>query len=204
MSNKKKAKVYLAEEGYDLYAGHYDRTLAHLDSFERYDLFEMLGDVKGKKVLDLGCGTGRMTMNLVKFGAAVTGVDVSEEMLNLARKKCRAAEFVLANSENLPFEEGSFDVVVASFLIVHLKGLEKTFDEVYRVLKPGGVFIVTNVNQRKAPKLSLDKGEIVIISFYHRPEDVLSAMEESFFEVTEERFVKEDGVWINQILKGKK
>lgn len=204
MSNKKKAKVYGAEEGYDLYAGFYDQTTAHLDSFERYDLLEMLKGVKGMKVLDLGCGTGRMTKKLLELGAEVVGVDVSEEMLNVARKKCRGAEFVLGDSANLPFGEGEFDLVVASFLIVHLKGLEKSFDEVYRVLKPGGVFIVTNVNQRKAPKLALDKGEIVITSFYHRPEDVVGALENSFFEVVEERMVMEDGVWINQILKALK
>lgn len=204
MSNKKKARVYSSEEGYDLYARHYDEKREFLDSFERYDLLEMMREVKGKRVLDLGCGTGRTTASLVKLGAEVCGVDISKEMIAVASKKCRGAEFVVGDSEKLPFEDASFDLVVATFLIVHLKYLQRTFDEVYRVLKPGGTFIVTNVNQRKAPKLTTSEGEIVINSFYHRPQDVFKALEESFFEVMEERFVVEDGVEINQILKARK
>lgn len=204
MSQKKKVKVYGSVEGYDKYAPFYDASNSFLDSFERYDLFEMLGEVSGKKVLDLGCGTGRMTANLVKFGGEVTGLDVSPGMIEVAKKNLRSTEFVVGDCENLPFGDASFDMVVATFLIVHLKEMRKCFDEVYRVLKPGGIFLVTNVNQRKEPKLETDDEVLKIESFYHRPENVTKELEDCFFDLMEERMVDEGGVWINQIVKAKK
>ncbi len=201
---KRRSALREVEQGYDLYAKQYDESQGYLDSFERYDLFEMLGEVKGLRVLDLGCGTGRMSEYLIKFGAEVVGLDISEEMLKIARKKLPKVEFVQGDSDKLPFEDDSFDMVVASFLVVHLPTMDATFDEAYRVLKPGGNFIVTNINQRKAPKLKIGKEEIVIKSHYHRPDEVIEALEKSFFEPMEERFVEESDTWINQIVKAKK
>ena len=95
--------------------------------------------------------------------------------------------------------------MIASFFIVHLKNLTKTFDEIYRVLKDGGEFVLTNINQRKAPKLDIGSGKkIVIQSYYHRPEDVIKALENSFFKIEKEEFVKDGKAWINQIIKVKK
>ena len=201
---RKSTPLYDSAEGYDLYAPYYEKDHAYLDSFERAELFALMGDVQGLNVLDVGCGTGRMVENLKKFGAKVTGLDVSEKMLAIAKKHFSTTEFVLGDIEELPFEDESFDMVVATFVIVHLGTLQRAFDEVYRVLKPGGVFLVSNVNQRKAPKLKMEKEEIIIKSFYHRPEAVAEALEESFFKIEVDGFVEESGVWINQLVKAKK
>jgi len=198
------AKVYNSEEGYDIYADHYDASLAFLDGFERDRLFAMMGDVSGKRVLDVGCGTGRMIENLKKFGAKTVGLDVSKEMLRVARKKFLSTELVLGEVENLPFEDLTFDMVIATFVIVHLADLRLAFEEVYRVLKDDGIFILTNINQRKAPKLKIGKDEIVIKSFYHRPEIVLQELKDCFFEIEKEEFIDQEGTWINQIVKVRK
>lgn len=201
---RKSVAQYDSAEGYDLYAPYYEKDHAYLDSFERSELFELMGDVQGLEVLDVGCGTGRMVENLKKFGAKVTGVDVSEKMLAIAKKRFSTSEFVLGDIEDLPFEDESFDMVVATFVIVHLAALQRAFDEVYRVLKPGGVFLLSNINQRKAPKLKVEKEEILIRSYYHRPEAVSKALEESFFAIEADGFVQQDGVWINQLVKARK
>lgn len=198
------AKVYESEEGYDIYADEYDKSLAYLDSFEGDKIFAMMGDVEGKRVLDIGCGTGRMIENLRKFGAKAVGIDVSKEMLRVARKKFLSTEFVLGDAENLPFEDEEFDMVIASFVVVHLGDLRLAFEEVHRVLKDGGVFIVTNINQRKAPKLQMGKKEIVIKSFYHRPETLIQELKNCFFTVEKEEFMGEGDTWINQIVKVRK
>ena len=198
------AKVYNSEEGYDIYADHYDASLAFLDGFERDRLLAMMGDVSGKRVLDVGCGTGRMIENLKKFGAKTVGLDVSKEMLRVARKKFLSTELVLGEVENLPFEDLTFDMVIATFVIVHLADLRLAFEEVYRVLKDDGIFILTNINQRKAPKLKIGKDEIVIKSFYHRPEIVLQELKDCFFEIEKEEFIDQEGTWINQIVKVRK
>lgn len=204
---ERKSNVFESKEGYAIYAPFYDGSLAFLDTFEKNELFTLLGDLSGKKILDSGCGTGRLIHRLMVEGVQpenLIGLDLSEEMLKIAEDKYPKVRFISGDAENLPFEDDSFDVVIASFLIVHLADLEKAFQEAYRVLKAGGIFIVTNINQRKAPKLLAGKQEFVINSHYHRPEKVLNALEDSFFKIEREKFVEEDGVWINQIIKAVK
>ena len=203
--NRKPSIVHDSKEGYDKYAKFYDKTLEYLDSFEQGKLMGVIGKIKGKKVLDVGCGTGRIIKALTEKEAIVTGVDLSPEMILVAKKKFPKIEFAEADAEKLPFKDEEFDVVVASFLIVHLKTLQKAFDEIYRVIKPGGFFVVTNINQRKAPKLKLaEQNKIVIDSYYHMPDRVTAALEDSFFFVEKEEFVYESGIWINQIVKAVK
>ena len=125
-------------------------------------------------------------------------------MLAIAKKKFKKTEFVLADSEKLPFKDESFDAVTALFLIVHLGDLRKTFDEAYRVLKKGGIFILSNINQRKPPKLKIYNDEVIIESFYHMPKHVIAALEDSFFEIESDELVYEEGIWINQIIKAVK
>ena len=199
------SKVFKSKEGYDKYASVYDKKNDFLNQFEGEIILKMIRGIDGKKVLDVGCGTGRLIKKLLERNSIVTGIDVSEEMLKIARKKFKSTEFVEGDAEKLPFKDESFDIVTASFLIVHLKNLRKFFDEAYRILKPGGTFIVTNINQRKAPKLKTANNEDVIItSFYHIPDHVISALEETFFTIEEEEFVNDKGVWINQIVKAVK
>jgi len=213
MSTSKKfiTNVFKPEEGYDLWAKHYDgdknEKLAFLNTFDESVIFKMIGDIENKKILDLGCGTGRLFKGLMRKEADLYGADISQEMLNVASKKYSKVKFVKASAYDLPFTDDQFDIVVCAFLIVHLNDLEKAFSEVYRVLKPNGVFILTNINQRKAPKLTLNsKEEIVIKSFYHRPEDVIKALEDVFFEIEDEDYVNSENgnVWINQIIKAVK
>lgn len=201
----KKSNVYDVEEGYNLYATAYDDSLGYLNSFEGDLFLKLVGDIKGKKVLDVGAGTGRIIHNLNMAGGEVTAVDLSENMLKVLKKKFPRIEAKQGDIEELPFEDETFDVVVATFVIVHLRELQDAFDEVYRVLKPGGVFIVTNINQKKAPKLKTrDNKTVVIKSHYHRPENVVEALEKSFFKIEANEYLNEKKVWVNQIVRAVK
>ncbi len=200
--NRQVSNVYLSKDGYNIWANYYNQSKALLDTFEKGHFMGNLGDLRGKKVLDLGAGTGRITEQVLMNGAEVYCVDISEEMLKILKRDFPEAKIFLADAENLPFEDGFFDIVVAGFLIVHLKNLKKSFSEVYRVLKNDGEFLLSNINQRKAPKLKIDnKKEIVIKSFYHRPQDVISSLEGELFSIKSEYFVEEKGFWVNQIIK---
>jgi len=94
------------------------------------------------KVLDVACGTGDMVVELLRTRHAaslqVTGVDLSEEMLAIAKRKAPQAEYRLADAEHLPFGDASFDAVTCAFGIRNFVHLEQGLKEMVRVLKPGG------------------------------------------------------------------
>lgn len=200
-----RSHLHEVADGYNLYAEAYEKDHAYLDTFEGDVIFTLLGKIKGLKVLDVGCGAGRLTKFLRNEGAEVSVADISEEMIKIIGKKFPDVKAYQAGMDKLPFPDDTFDIVTAAFVIVHLETLEKSFEEIYRILKPGGFFIVTNVNQRKPPKLKTKEGEkIVIKSQYHRPEDVITALKDCFFEIEKEEFVYANGAWVNQIIKARK
>lgn len=98
------------------------------------------------KVLDVACGTGDMVVELLRTRHAaslqVTGVDLSEEMLAIAKRKAPQAEYRLADAEHLPFGDASFDAVTCAFGVRNFVHLEAGLKEMLRVLKPGGCMVV--------------------------------------------------------------
>lgn len=200
----KKAKVYDSAKGYDLAAKRYDDKQTYLNSFEQNRLMPLLGDVKAKKVLDVGAGTGRLAVQLANLGALVTATDVSEKMLDKLKRKNKKIAAIIGDAETLDFPDREFDIVVAAFLIVHLRSPKRFFDEAYRVLKDGGRLIVTNVNQKDPPVIETKEGDILIDSYYHRPEQVREDLETLAFSIKEDLLIKEKGVWINQIIVAQK
>ena len=78
--------------------------------------------VKGKRVLDLGCGDGRLALGVAPYAASVVGVDPDQDLIVDATERARAAglrntRFVVAAGQELPFEDGSFDVVISSWAL---------------------------------------------------------------------------------------
>ncbi|MFC1616506.1 class I SAM-dependent methyltransferase [Patescibacteria group bacterium] len=137
-NKRKQSGLIDVEEGYTIYAKEYQETEEYLDTFDRNALMLYLKNLKGKKILDVGAGSGRIINILDQDESKIVALDSSKEMLELLKKKYSKVETVLGDAEKLPFEDESFDVVVATFLIVHLKRLDKFFDEVHRILRPGG------------------------------------------------------------------
>jgi len=195
-----KIKILPSDKGYDLAAKDYDHKESYLDSFEKNSILPLLGDLAGKKVLDVGAGTGRLAIRLAKQGAFVTALDTSAEMLKVLAGKSPYIILTVGDAEDLPFENNSFDLVAATFLIVHLKNPARFFDEAYRVLKDGGQFLITNINQKDPPEIKTKEGTIKIESYYHRPEKIIEMLRELAFTIEKEKFVKEGENWVNQII----
>ena len=97
----------------------------------------------GMRVLDLGCGTGALTLKLAQAGYEVTGVDISQNMLaQLARRaKNLNMKLVQADIFSLPFPDSCFDSVVSRWVLPHFSNWGSALREVARVLKPGGVVV---------------------------------------------------------------
>jgi 2-polyprenyl-3-methyl-5-hydroxy-6-metoxy-1,4-benzoquinol methylase len=97
----------------------------------------------GSKVLDLGCGTGRLTVELAERGYNVYGADINLDVIGIAKDKANnrnvSAHFAIAQAEFLPFNSGVFDICVADSVLEHVADWKKTLAEVARVLKPGGI-----------------------------------------------------------------
>lgn len=99
------------------------------------------GHLKNKKVLDVGCGFGKDILYYQLKGAKVFGVDISKKMIEMARKNIKAADLSVQDYSKLNFKSGYFDVVVSRYALQYNRNMEKTFKEVHRVLRPGGLFV---------------------------------------------------------------
>lgn len=104
-------------------------------------LVGLAGAGPGTSALDLACGTGDIAIALARTGAAVTGLDVTLRMVQLARAKKSAAAFVAGDMMDLPFPAGCFDVVTTGYGLRNVPALTPAMAEIHRVLKPGGVFL---------------------------------------------------------------
>lgn len=108
-----------------------------------------LGDVQGRRILDAGMGTGRVARALADRGAEVVGVDVTREMLDQCRTRAPEASPVVARvGPSLPFADASFDDAVCVRVLKYFSGWLPAFEELRRVLRPGGRIVIEMANAR--------------------------------------------------------
>ncbi|MFE6176267.1 class I SAM-dependent methyltransferase [Streptomyces sp. NPDC056464] len=129
------AEAYSAENENNLVNAYYARPA----------MLALAGDVAGRRILDAGCGSGPLSAALRDRGALVTGVDASARMLALARRRLGddVALHEVDLRDRLPFEDGAFEVVVASLVLHYLEDWGPTLAEIRRVLRPGGRLIAS-------------------------------------------------------------
>lgn len=118
----------------------------HRDELNNPATFKLIGDIKGKQVLDLACGEGYNSRILAAKGAKVTGVDFSEKMIDLARReearKSQGINYYVMDASNLEkFSSNRFDLVTCFMALQDMKNFQKAISEVSRVLKNQSRFI---------------------------------------------------------------
>ena len=116
----------------------------------------------GRKVLELGCGTGYFTRELATTGADITAIDISPELLEVARRDCpqRNVTFEIQNAYALSYADDTFDSVIGSSVLHHLE-IDNALHEIQRVLKPGGLIYFTEPNMMN-PQIAVQKNVPVI------------------------------------------
>ncbi|MBU4348423.1 class I SAM-dependent methyltransferase [Patescibacteria group bacterium] len=124
----------------------------------RVDMFRLFLGNNSKNVLEVGCGTGLFTKELAKTDNKIIAIDISEELIEKARKKILGSNnilFKIENAYNTSFKDNSFDFIVGSSVLHHLDA-EAAIKEFYRILKPGGQLMFTEPNMLN-PQIFLQK-----------------------------------------------
>jgi demethylmenaquinone methyltransferase / 2-methoxy-6-polyprenyl-1,4-benzoquinol methylase len=159
-SQSKKVQV---EQMFDGIAARYDmlnRLLSlRIDVLWRNKVVAMLKPLKPEVILDVATGTADLAIALHALNPKkIVGLDLSHNMLEIGRVKVQdkklqsVIELVKGDSEQLPFSDASFDAVTVAFGVRNFENLQKGLSEIYRVLKPGGTFIILEFSKvKKAP-----------------------------------------------------
>jgi cytosine/adenosine deaminase-related metal-dependent hydrolase/SAM-dependent methyltransferase len=160
MASSLPASCLTPAEGYRVWADTYDRDPNPLLSLERRSLEPLLPPLRGRDVVDLGCGTGRW-LDALKSTAArsLLGVDSSPEMLHQARAKLgNSARLFCGDYRSAPISCASADVVLCSFVLSYIDEPEDLLTLAQTILRPGGYLFLTDVHPGTAATLNWRRG----------------------------------------------
>lgn len=141
-------------------ASYYDKmndimSMGMIEGWHKF-MMKKAGDLRSKKCLDIGTGTGEIAFLLSKNAGPegeVYGVDLTPKMLEYAEIKMKDRDlpkpviFEVGDALSLRFEDGSFDVVTSGYMLRNVTDVQKAVDEMYRVLRPGGVAVVAELSK---------------------------------------------------------
>lgn len=149
------AKFYLScWGGADIHIGHYEtgsESVAEASAAMTRLLLDRAGIKAGDRVLDISCGYGGTLRTLARMGCETHGMDISEHCVQIAREMNRAEglddkiEVRVGDFHNIDSAPGQWDAVVCQESVIHSPDRPKVFSEVFRVLRPGGVFAFTDI-----------------------------------------------------------
>lgn len=149
---------------------NYERYLGPF-LFEPYalDLVSRLQHKKYSDILEIACGTGRVTKHLAKSVKhdTLTATDLNQDMINVAKEMVneKRMKWMAADAMDIPFDDGSFDLVVMQFGIMFFPDKEKGLKEAYRVLKNGGKIIYNTWNKVETVE-AIHEGRLIIESYF--------------------------------------
>jgi len=146
-------KKQQVEQMFDTISGNYDSLNRMIslgtDQGWRRKVLKMVSETRPDSILDIATGTGDLAILLSKSNAKkITGLDLSAGMLEIGKEKVKAMglqekiEMIQGDSENLPFQDNTFDAVTVAFGVRNFETLEKGLSEILRVLKPNGIFVI--------------------------------------------------------------
>ena len=151
--NSELGKKEQVTQMFDAISGNYDglnRVISFgIDIKWRKKVVELVKSKNPDTILDIATGTGDLAINLAETNASkIIGLDISSGMLEIGKDKIKKKhldskiEMVLGDSENMPFNDNTFDAITVAFGVRNFETLENGLKEIYRVLKPNGTFVI--------------------------------------------------------------
>ena len=140
----------------------------------------------GAPIADLGCGPGHVAAWLADWGVAAVGIDLSPAMIAVGRREYPQVEFRVGDLLALPAADGEFGAAIAFYSIIHLEPgeLPRAFEEIRRVLRPGGLFLVAFHIGAEVRHLDEWWGHAVDVDFrFFQPPEIAGAIERAGFQI---------------------
>ncbi len=154
------------------------------------------------RVLDVGCGAGFLSNYLASAKMQVTGVDLSESSLDVARQMdlTRSATYLVADAYKLPFADASFDVITSTDFLEHVSEPQIVLSEISRCLKPGGLFFFHTFNKNRLAQLVVIKAlewfvkntpsHLHVLELFIKPQTLTKWLSELKMQVIEIRGIR--------------
>lgn len=122
-------------------ADRYDNSWGRVSAQAIDEILSVFAPLRGKRLLDIGCGPGRLVARAAELGAIARGCDYSKRMVEIAQANYPVLAFDFGDAEKLPYETASFEAVTLNYLLLHVASQEGAILEAARVLASGGVLV---------------------------------------------------------------
>lgn len=174
-----------------------------------------MGGVQNKDILDFGCGNGIYSLKFIEMGAkSVVGIDTSEDMINLTQTiKNKKVSFIQSEENTIPIKNKKFDIIFSNFVFHHIKKLDLSLKEIFRVMKKEATLIATmssydfdekflNLKDTHIPiKLESEKTHIVVRNLVKHPNDIKRELKEAGFDIKIFKKIKNKNASISEEYK---
>jgi ubiquinone/menaquinone biosynthesis C-methylase UbiE len=183
-----------AVDAYRIWAPTWDSDPSAIVALEERFLAPCMGQLRGQRVIDVSCGTGRWLARATAQGAITTGIDLCLEMLQCAvRKVGLAGRLCLGDCRQLPFASGCADVVLFTLSLGHVAPAEAAITEIARIAKPGGAVIFSDFHPeafRRGWKRTFRRDGVLyeVENHYYLPDELLDCARQAGLQL--EHFVE--------------
>ncbi|MDY0083595.1 MAG: methyltransferase domain-containing protein [Ignavibacteriaceae bacterium] len=189
------------EEAYKYWSEQYDTNQNKTRDLEAISLRETLNDIRFENCLEIGCGTGKNTEWLITKGHKIIAVDLSEEMLTIARNKISNdnVQFLKADiNEDWTFTNEKFDLVVCSLVLEHIENINRIFKLISEHLTENGILYIGELHPFKQYLGSKagyenEEGKQTVTGFTHHISEFISLAKQNGLIITEVKEYFDDG-----------
>ena len=181
------------KEAYKFWSQQYDTNVNKTRDLEAISLRETLKDIQFESCLEIGCGTGKNTEWLLTKCKNILAIDISEEMLSVARNKINEKHIRFLNTDitqGWDFTAESFDLVVCSLVLEHIENIHGIIHKISEHLNPGGLLYIGELHPFKQyagskPKFDTEQGEQIVSSFTHHISEFTDAAQKAGLMIEE-------------------